>query len=81
MSNQAASLRVSSTTDGDDEAVRWAGARRQFDAVAAAMFEGDFLLALRLARIAARDLQAAVGPDHPAHAELAAILKGGGTRG
>jgi uncharacterized protein HemY len=74
MGMPATSTRLPRTTDGDDEALRWASARRQFDEVAAAMFEGDYLRALRLARVAARELQAAVGPEHPAHAELEAIL-------
>jgi hypothetical protein len=72
---KATAIQLPRTNDRDDEALRWAGARRRFDEVAAAMFEGDHLRALRLARIAARELQAAVGPEHPAHAELEAILR------
>jgi hypothetical protein len=80
MATQAASRQLPSTTDREDEAQRWASARRQFDAVAAAMFDGDYLRALRTARIAAREMQVAVGPDHPTHAELEAILRSRGSR-
>jgi broad specificity phosphatase PhoE len=75
MGTPAISMEVLRTTNGDEEALRWADARRRFDEVAAAMFDGDYLRAIRLARVAARELQAAVGPEHPAYAELEAILQ------
>jgi hypothetical protein len=65
-----------SVSESEAEPRRWASAGRQLDEVAAAMADGDFLRALRLARVAARELQAVAGPEHPDHAALEAIITG-----
>jgi hypothetical protein len=58
------------------EATRqWIEAAKQLDDVTAALFEGDFIAALRRARVAARQLRDTVGPEHPEHAALDAIAK------
>ena len=46
------------------------GAAKQLDEVAAALFDGDFIAALRQARVAARQLRDTVGPEHPDYLEL-----------
>jgi hypothetical protein len=79
MGTHTTARRLETPTTAEAETVRWDSAGRQLDAVAAAMVEGDFLKALRLARVAARELQAAAGPEHPAHAELEAIIAGRAT--
>lgn len=52
------------------DANMWKGANRQLDAVARALFEGRYLDALRLGRVAAAKLRDAAGPEHPAYAQL-----------
>lgn len=76
MGTRTALRQLPCTTEDDVNAHRWDSAGRQLDVVAAAMIDGDFLRALRLARLAARELQAAAGPEHPQHAALEAIIAG-----
>jgi hypothetical protein len=76
MGTRAALRQLPCVTESEAESRRWDGAGRQLDEVAAAMADGDFLRALRLARVAARELQAAAGPEHPDHAALEAIITG-----
>ncbi|KIG13859.1 hypothetical protein DB30_07514 [Enhygromyxa salina] len=57
------------------DAARWASAAKQLDDVAAALFDGDFIAALRRARVAARELRDTVGPEHPSYAQLDAMTR------
>jgi hypothetical protein len=59
---------------GDDQA-RWTDASKQLDEAAAALFDGNFIAALRRARVAARQLRDTVGPEHPDYARLDALTR------
>lgn len=60
----------------EDSGAGWDSSARKFDEVAAALFEGDYIAALRLARLAARQLRDSAGPEHPDYASLDAMTKG-----
>jgi hypothetical protein len=51
-------------------------AGKELDEVVAAMFDGDFIAALRRARVIARQLRDTVGPDHPEYTRLDAMTRG-----